>query len=68
MNPTGTEVVQFWSLINSVLSFAVLLYAVRTENRITKLETMVSVLVKAIGLRAGINIEDHHSEKGRRHE
>jgi len=33
--------IQFWSLINSALSCAVLIYVVRQENRMTKVETLL---------------------------
>ena len=49
MNPIDLNPMQgimFWQFINALLSAGVLAYVMRTENRLTKLETKMEMVVQ----------------------
>lgn len=43
--------VTLWTALNSVLTCAVLIYAIKVENRFTKLETTLDLLIKIHGVK-----------------
>ena len=43
--------VTLWTAINSALTCAVLIYAIKVENRFTKLETTLEMLIKIHGIK-----------------